>query len=403
LGLQKYNKFYKIERKFIAKFAIGGNLLLLARKSPYQGPQKYSKSINSTNKFEPASNMPFKVKSIPFLSFTLLLQLLLMPGYAIFAQTKLVFPPRPNYQNLASWAASPFKQDPSDLCPKQVKYPFNDTSIADVFFIHPTSFTEKTDSLHWNAAWDDPKQKEKTLKNAIKFQASVFNHVGRVYAPFYRQANIEIYYTNNLQKAFQAADTAYADVRNAFLYYLQNYNHGRPIIIASHSQGSTHAIWLLKEFFDTTDLKKQLVTAYIPGMTVRYSDFKTLKAAPDSNYVGGYCVWRSAEKGYYPPSLPRGKEVVCTNPISWNLDSTAVDKTFNKGAVLLPFNKVIPKATGAQISNSILWVQKPHFKGSKWIKNKNYHIADYNLFYLNVRDNAHLRLHNYLLNYAKNQ
>lgn len=336
-----------------------------------------------------------------FFATSILLLSHLLLSFASSAQTNLVFPPRPDYSKAATWAASPYKSDPSDLCPKQVKYPFNDTALADVFFIHPTSFTEKPDSIHWNAAWDDPKQQDKTLNNAIKFQASVFNHVGRIYAPFYRQANIEIYYTNDLHKAYLAADTAYSDVRRAFLFYLQNYNHGRPIIIASHSQGSTHAIWLLKEFFDTTALKKQLVTAYIPGMTVRYSDFKTLQPAPDSNFVGGYCVWRSAEKGYYPPTLPRGKEVICTNPISWTLDSAAIDKKFNKGAVLLPFNKLIPQATGAQISNSILWVQKPHFKGSRWIKTKNYHIADYNLFYLNVRDNAHLRLHNYLLNYEK--
>lgn len=320
-----------------------------------------------------------------------------------FGQGQLVFPPRPDYSKLACWAASPYKTDPSDLCPAQMLYPFNDTAIADVFFIHPTTFTSKPDSIHWNAAWDDQKLQSQTLKGAIQYQASVFNHIGRIYAPYYRQANIEIYYTKSLQTAFWAADTAYADVRRAFLYYLQHYNHGRPIILAAHSQGSTHAIWLLKEFFDTTALKKQLVTAYIPGMTVRYSDFKTLQAAPDSNYVGGYCVWRSAERGYYPPTMPRDKEVICTNPLSWTLDTNIVSEVHNKGAVLLPFKRVIPHATSAQISNSILWVHKPHFKGSRWIKNKNYHIADYNLFYTNVRDNAHLRLHNYLLKYGKNE
>lgn len=338
-------------------------------------------------------------------SFSAFLSLLLIGLLhpSSYGQRHLVFPERPNYADPNTWAASPFKADPSDLCPKQVNYPFNDTAFADVFFIHPTTFTEKPDTIHWNAAWNDPKLNEKTLNGAIKYQASVFNHVGKIYAPFYRQANIEIYYTQDLKTAFWAADTAYADVRRAFLYYLQNYNHGRPIIIASHSQGSTHAIWLLKEFFDTTELHKQLVTAYIPGMTVRTSDFKNLIAAPDSNYVGGYTVWRSAEKGFYPPTLPRDKEVVCTNPLSWTLDTNTVERKYNKGAVLLPFNRLIPQATGAQISNKILWVHKPHFKGSRWISNKNYHIADYNLFYINVRDNAHLRLHNYLTNYGKNQ
>jgi hypothetical protein len=45
-------------------------------------------------------------------------------------------------------------------------------------------------------------------------------------------------------------------VKTAFLYYLQHYNNGRPIIIASHSQGATHGKRLLKEFFDGKELQK---------------------------------------------------------------------------------------------------------------------------------------------------
>ena len=53
------------------------------------------------------------------------------------------------------------------------------------------------------------------------------------------------------------------DVKAAFQYYLEHYNNGRPIIIASHSQGTTHAKRLLKEFFDGTALQHQLVAAYL--------------------------------------------------------------------------------------------------------------------------------------------
>ena len=48
-----------------------------------------------------------------------------------------------------------------------------------------------------------------------------------------------------------------------------------PFIIASHSQGSTHAIRLLKEFVDSTTLQQQLVAAYIIGMQIP-DDFKSL-------------------------------------------------------------------------------------------------------------------------------
>ena len=66
------------------------------------------------------------------------------------------------------------------------------------------------------------------------------------------------------------------DVKNAFEYYLKNENKGRPIIIASHSQGTTHAIRLLKEFFDGKDLSKQLVCAYLVGMGVKKDSYEKL-------------------------------------------------------------------------------------------------------------------------------
>ncbi len=46
------------------------------------------------------------------------------------------------------------------------------------------------------------------------------------------------------QKSIDAFDLAYEDLKTAFENYLKHYNKGRPIIIASHSQGSLHALRL---------------------------------------------------------------------------------------------------------------------------------------------------------------
>ncbi len=43
-----------------------------------------------------------------------------------------------------------------------------------------------------------------------------------------------------------AFEIAYADVKAAFEFYLKIYNNYRPIIIASHSQGTKHTGRLLK-------------------------------------------------------------------------------------------------------------------------------------------------------------
>jgi hypothetical protein len=56
--------------------------------------------------------------------------------------------------------------------------------------------------------------------------------------------------------------------------------------------------------------------------------------------------------------------------------------------VLQPFHKLRPGATDAQIHGNVLWAAKPRFPGSVFFTRKNYHVADYNLFYGNVRANA---------------
>jgi hypothetical protein len=61
---------------------------------------------------------------------------------------------RPDYRDLNYWAAHPWKKDPSDSIPGRLKEENRD-SVADVFFLHPTSYTQKARSGKKNAAADD--------------------------------------------------------------------------------------------------------------------------------------------------------------------------------------------------------------------------------------------------------
>ena len=145
----------------------------------------------------------------------------------------------------------------------------------------------------WNANIDDSKINSKTDKESILYQATVFNKYCRIFAPRYRQANLDAFYTKNKKAANAALDTAYQDVKNAFEYYLKHYNNGRPIIIASHSQGTWHAGRLLKEFFEGKPLQKQLVCAYIIGLPVFTNYFSELKPCEDSTSTGCFVSWRT--------------------------------------------------------------------------------------------------------------
>ena len=117
-------------------------------------------------------------------------------------------------------------------------------------------------------------------------------------------------------------------MKSAFDFYLTHHNRGRPIIVASHSQGTVHGIRLVKEFFDGTDLQAQLVAAYLVGWPFPEDTFKTIPvcATPaQTNCVIGWCTWRRGTLGR-ARYLYKGSVVV--NPISWKYDDAlAISKS----------------------------------------------------------------------------
>lgn len=299
---------------------------------------------------------------------------------------------KPHYESLNYWAAHPSKHDTSDSIPEPLQKNYSQDTTSDVFFIYPTSYLDKAKPFGMNASIDDNMLNAKTDYSSILYQASIFNKAGKIYAPRYRQAHISAYYPTNAEEfnnAVAAFDTAYQDVKTAFEYYLHHYNNGRPIIIASHSQGSTHAKRLLKDFFDGKDLQKKLVAAYIVGMVVEPNYFNSLKPCTNANEINCFCSWRTFQQNYKAPFVLKENFVaVVTNPLTWSATEPSANKEKNEGAVLRNFNKIIPAVTNAIIKDGVLWAEKPHFFGSIFIRTKNYHIADYNFYYLNVQDNA---------------
>jgi pimeloyl-ACP methyl ester carboxylesterase len=301
----------------------------------------------------------------------------------------------PHYEQLDYWASHPWKWDPSDSIPKPLLSEAKDSS-ADVFFIHPTTFTKKRYKDISNASIDDPYINAKTDYTSILYQASVFNRSCRVFAPRYRQAHIHNFFSSDKIAAEKAFALAYEDIKNAFDYYLQRYHTGRPIIIAGHSQGALMAEQLLKDYFENKPLKNKLVAAYILGWPVPTTYFSSLKMCGDSLQTGCLISWRTYRKGYIPPLLK--KETVpalATNPLTWSTNGQYASKLLNEGSVLTNFNKVYKHTTDGQLVNGLLYVKKPKFPWSFLYFSRNYHIADINLFYINIRENIQTRIRQY--------
>ena len=82
--------------------------------------------------------------------------------------------------------------------------------------------------------------------------------------------------------------------------------------------------------------------------------------------------------------------------MTWNAAQPASAKADQVGGVLRDFKKIYPALVETSIYDDLLWVNRPRFPGSFLLTTKNYHIADYNFFYADVRRNAEQRVNAYL-------
>lgn len=295
----------------------------------------------------------------------------------------------PDYSDERNWSALPFRSDAADKVPKGEKTISDSLKRVDVFYIHPTMYQR---GKKWNADVKNKKLNRKVDNKPVRYQATVFNESCRVFAPRYRQAIVKVFY-NDFPDGEKALALAYEDVKNAFEYYLKNYNNARPLIIASHSQGTYHSRKLLKEYFDGKELRKQLVAAYAIGFTINDSMYTELKMCGTAEQTGCYISWMSYKDGY----KPQGKFSRYTqslNPLTWTMSREQASKDKSKGAVGLNFNRRFKGKTDAVIydnefGGNILWVNT---KVPLLRLLKNMHIIDYNLFWYDIRENVKDRI-----------
>ena len=129
-------------------------------------------------------------------------------------------PPAPDYSKNESWAVLP------SLWNKSLKQVAGtpEKKRADVFYIYPTLFSNKKSSC-WNANIFDPQIRKDVIEKAVTYQASAWVKAANLYVPFYRQAHYRIFIEPYATQGREAGIVAYQDVKNAFIYFLNNYNN----------------------------------------------------------------------------------------------------------------------------------------------------------------------------------
>ena len=296
----------------------------------------------------------------------------------------------PDYSTTESWSALPFNKDVADVLPKGETWVSDSLKEVDVFYVHPTIYQKG--SL-WNAGLDMKKINRKVDKYPVRLQASVFNASCRVYAPRYRQAVVGVFYDESVD-GDKALNLAYQDVKRAFEYFLENHSNGRPFIIAGHSQGTHHTRRLLREMIDTTELKDRMVAAYIIGFTLVDTLYENLKICDSADETGCYVTWMSYKKDCVPDGVWH-KKTQSINPLTWTTDTGNVIVEDYSSTVVFNPKRIRTRKMEVQIADiggNVLWVDTK----APWFRfMKNLHIADYGLFYMDIRKNVKTRIDNY--------
>ena len=318
--------------------------------------------------------------------------------------------PAQSYMQLPSPSMPVYAKDDAWFVKKDNHLP------VDIFYVYPTMLISDT---AWNQAIDDSLTNGKVRRFAIRQQLSLFDGLGNLYVPKYRQATFYSF-VDNSGSGQKAIALAYSDIKEAFNYFIQHYNHHRPFILVGHSQGAYLLYKLLPVVMSDPTLRPKLIAAYTVGwpLTVSYlKQHPNIKSCEDSCSVGCILSWNTQHKNTWL-SLVNEKSIA-VNPLSWKTTQEKVPATKHRGAVFFTdanHSDTIPHYVSAKITHKgLLKVSLPpnqkwlsSFDSGIWPKKYGklndrkaakmgiYHLWDFNMFYLNIRENARCRIEYYL-------
>ena len=172
--------------------------------------------------------------------------------------------------------------------------------------------------------------------------ASAFADSTNVFMPYYRQAGFKLEgETWKKTGSFESAISGmpYDDITSALDYYFENYNEGRPFIIAGHSQGSAIEKLVLKKYFkEHPERYDRMVAAYVIGYSVTKDDLEEyphLKFATGEADAGVLVSWNTEGPKNVEENVSTGvllPNAISINPLNWKLDDTYAPASENLGS-----------------------------------------------------------------------
>ena len=301
----------------------------------------------------------------------------------------------PDYSHEFNWASKPETRE----------------KPVDVFYVYPTIYAG---SYPRNMSIANAENRTNVQKMLIA-QAGVYAESANLFAPYYRQesmlARLDFEATGKtIDETFQLG---YNDVENAFAYYLEHLNNGRPFILAGHSQGTLALIELMKNTFDNAALQDKLVAAYLIGFSLTKNDlaqYPWMKIVQSSDDVGRIITFNTEAPGA-PESFIHREGAIAVNPLSWTTTGDKATSDSHLGAKFFSVStgellEEIDNFSSAQVDTKkgvllITDMKSPmqediDLSDFGIFPNGIYHKYDYSFWYNNLSENVKTRIAAYL-------
>lgn len=249
-----------------------------------------------------------------------------------------VFDPTSEVSGDESYKVSNLVGEPTDYSDENNWYriPEKNDKEVDTFFVYPTVYINPDKDAYDIVPIDDETMRAGVAGN-YKSQAVIYEDLTNLYEPYYRQTNLATLIGKSPEEfmEFQYQEQR-TDVYAALDYYFENYNEGRPFILAGHSQGSMMLKISLRDYFkEHTEYLDRMVAAYVLGFSITKEDLEinpALRFAEGADDVGVIVSWNTEGSGNRDQeNVVVTEGAISINPINWKRDDTKAEASENLG------------------------------------------------------------------------
>jgi len=264
--------------------------------------------------------------------------------------------------------------------------PMKATEQVDVFYIVSTNIMHsyKPDGSETFLAVLDENDKA-TLATEINYiHESMFPKKVNFYAPYYHQVTMAAIESVTEKEMAEMFAKATKEVLDAFNYYMDHLNQGRPFILAGYSQGAIQVKNIVSQL--TKEQLSRMVVAYLMGYGITNEqmanpNFKMATGATDTGVTLSFTSLANIEAKYSPTN----DSDACINPVNWHTDSTPAEFEYDGETLTAHVNE----------DHHVVIVDGFHYENHKtqewsvnpWSKD-NYHNFEIYFYAPSIRQNA---------------